>query len=265
MKPSATRSSRSRWAVLVAITALAMLVAAAPARSDYERPGAEIPGYPHFVRRIEPPLAPVIFAPSEPATRAARRLLAVVARVRESLVETRYEHVTKVRARQGVYLWDCSGMAAWMLQRSAPRAHAALGDGRAVARDFHRVIARAPVTRPRSGWQRLASVADGRPGDVIAWLKPQGSTSRNTGHVAFLLEQPVPVPGRDGVWAVRIVDATSFGHQDDTRAPDGGGGYGEGTLLVLADESGLPYAYGWRGTVSQAVMLTSIVFGRLAG
>lgn len=265
MTTSVIRRNRSRWVVLVAVAALVPLARAVPVRSDYERPGAEIPGYPDFVRAIEPPLSPVFFAPSEPATRAARRLLAVVARVRESLVETRYEHVTKVRARQGIYLWDCSGMAAWMLKRSAPRAHAALGDGRAVARDFHRVIARAPAARARSGWQRVASVADARPGDVIAWLKPRESTSRNTGHVAFLLERPTPVPGRDGVWALRIADATSFGHQDDTRAADSGGGFGEGTLLVLADENGQPYAYGWKGTLSQAVLLTSIVFGRVAG
>jgi hypothetical protein len=254
-----------RWTVLVALAAIVLLVRPATGRSDYERPGAEIPGYPEFVRRIEPPLSAPSFESSEPATRAARRLLAVVARVRTSLVETRYQHVTRVRVRQGSYLWDCSGMAAWMLQRSAPRAHASLGSGRAVARDFHRVIARAPVARARGGWQRIDDVAQARPGDVIAWLKPKGSTSRNTGHVAFLLEKPTPVPGRDGVWALRIVDATSFGHQDDTRVPGTGGGFGEGTLLVLADASGQPYAYGWQGTLSQAVMLTSIVFGRLAG
>jgi hypothetical protein len=260
---------RDRWICAVAIAGLAVLtvslVRPIPARGDNQRSSSELPEYPDFVRRIEPPLTAPSFLPSEPATRAARRLLAVVGRVRDSLVQTRYEHVTRVRVRQGMYLWDCSGMAAWMLKRSAPRALLALGSGRPVARDFHRVIGRAPAQRARNGWQRLAHIADARPGDVIAWVKPRGSTSRNTGHVAFLLETPMAVADRDGTWAVRIVDATSFGHQNDTRAPGSGGGYGEGTLLVLTDSDGKPYAYGWHGTLSQAVMLTSIVLGRLAG
>ena len=62
---------------------------------------------------------------------------------------------------------------------------------------------------------------------------------------------------------MRIADATSFGHQNDTRS-DGEGGYGEGTLLVLTNSSGEAIAYGWYGTESDAVLVTEILFGRPA-
>lgn len=247
------------WSLAIAL----LLGAPSRGRGEDELPGTSVEGYPECVRAIEPPRAAVSFASSEPAARAGRRVLTTLAAVRASLRETRYEHVTRVHARRGVYLWDCSGMAAWVLQRAAPRALSALGDGRPVARDFYRAIARAPLNRPRRGWQRLGSIADARPGDVVAWLRPDGWSSPSTGHVAFLVEQPAEVPGHPGAWAVRIADATSFGHQDDSR-PQGSGGYGEGTLLVLTASDGRAIAYGWYGTQSDAVLMTSILFGRLA-
>jgi hypothetical protein len=188
----------------------------------------------------------------------------VLATVRAALRDTRSVHVTRGNARRGSNDWDCSGMAAWVLERAAPHAVAALGNHRAVARDFYRAIARAPIGRARGGWQRVAGIADARPGDVIAWLRPQGWSSPNTGHVAFVLERPLQIPGHPGTWAVRIADATSFGHQNDTRG-DGQGGYGEGTLLVLTNNSGEAIAYGWYGTESDAVLVTQIVFGRPVG
>ena len=52
------------------------------------------------------------------------------------------------------------------------------GRGRPVARDFHDVIAAAPVDRPRDGWLRLTRMQDLRPGDVIAWRRPPTVASR---------------------------------------------------------------------------------------
>lgn len=254
------RSTRARTR---GVLLLSLLAVSALAHADGELPGSEVEGYPQCVRAIEPSRAEVAFVVSKPAARAGARILATLAAVRTSLRETRYEHATRVNAKRGLYLWDCSGMAAWILQRAAPSAIAALGKDRPVARDFYRAIARSPLGRARGGWQRLGGIADARPGDVIAWLRPEGWNSPNTGHVAFLLEQPLEIPGHPGTWAVRIADATSFGHQDDTR-PQGEGGYGEGTLLVLTGANGQAIAYGWYGTESDAVLVTSIVFGRVS-
>ena len=133
-----------------------------------------------------------------------------------------------------------------------------------MARDFYRAITRAPTARPRAGWQRLANIADARAGDVFAWLRPTDWPPRNTGHVGFLLAAPAPVPWLAGAYVVRIADATSVAHQDDTRANDPDGGYGEGTLMLLTDGAGHATAYAWHGTFSGASVQTDIVFGRLS-
>lgn len=126
-------------------------------------------------------------------------------------------------------------------------------------------IDRAPTDGVRKGWTRLASLADARPGDVFAWLRPAHwprRPFRNTGHVGFLLAAPEPVWGMPGAWAVRIADATSVPHQEDTRSWPGEGGYGEGTILFFADDQGRPTHYGWHGTRSGFTAETRIAIGR---
>jgi hypothetical protein len=199
-----------------------------------------------------------------PANDAGTRVLEVIERVRANLRETRYQHTTRVREREGSYGWDCSGMAAWMLKRSAPAALRALGRDRPVARDFYGVIARAPTDRARRGWRRIDHIESVRPGDVFAWLRPADWPRRNTGHVGFVRETPRAVPGLYGAYTVRITDATSVPHQDDTRSYPGDGGFGTGTILFTTDGHGTPTAYGWFGTARLTVVSTSIVFGRLS-
>lgn len=211
---------------------------------------------------VPPRMAPP-FPPSAPASRSASQVLETLGRVRAGVRTTRYQHNTVVRERDGLFAWDCSGMAAWVMARSAPRALATIARERPVARDFHRAITRAPTNRARGGWQRLAHIAEARPGDVFAWLRPSDWPPRNTGHVGFLLAAPVPVPWLPGAYVVRIADATSVAHQDDTRANDADGGYGEGTLMFLTDGAGRATAYAWHGTFSGGAVMTDIVFGRL--
>lgn len=198
-----------------------------------------------------------------PASPAGGRVLQVLAQIRDTLRVTRYQHPTVIRPRAGVYLWDCSGMAAWVLRQAAPVSRRALASPRPVARDFFHAIDRAPTVGVRGGWTRLAGLADARPGDVLAWLRPPDWPRRNTGHVGFLLAAPAPVPGLPGAWALRIADATSIPHQDDTRSWPGEGGYGEGTILLFADAAGQPTHYGWHGTRAGATAETRIVLGRL--
>ena len=203
------------------------------------------------------------FQPGAPAAPAGRRVLDVVGRVRTTLRETRYQHTTDVDERAGRYAWDCSGMAAWILRRAAPRALAAVAAERPVARDFYQVIARAGPAPYRTAWHRLSGVSELRPGDLFAWVRPPKWPSRNTGHVGFVLSRAEPVAVVPQAYALRVVDATSLPHQDDTRAADGAGGFGEGTLLLMTDADGKPTAYGWYGTESRAVIETKIVLGRL--
>ena len=200
----------------------------------------------------------------EPATKAAAKILALRTEVLASLTETTYQHHTVIKPREGVYKWDCSAMGAWFLRKAAPVARKALNKGRPVARDFHRHIARSSTRRTREGWRRLAHIEDVRPGDVFAWVRPPGFPSRNTGHMGFALEPARPVPGLAGAYTLRIFDATSLPHQDDTRERGSGGGIGEGTILFLTDNSGRGTAYGWFGVNSRGVIETDIVFGRVS-
>jgi hypothetical protein len=187
----------------------------------------------------------------------------VLGKIAASLEETEYSHAPYVNEKHGIYRFDCSSMAQWVLRRSAPTAAAAIAwklDGRPLARDFQRRIARAPTAKSRNGWRRIARVSDAQPGDVIAWLKPEEIDSPNTGHVAFIVLSPVLARGYENAYLVRIADSTSLLHDDDTRV--GRSGFGLGTILVVTDpETDAPIAYGWVGLRWRAFE-TSIAIGR---
>lgn len=267
-RPERRGPARAPRAATAVLLGLAVLIAAssAPVRADFVvgiHEGVPWPIVPPPVALPIPRALPRSGVQPPPATARGARVLEVLDRVRSGLRQTRYQPATVVRERDGLYLWDCSGMAAWVLRRAAPHAMRAITRARPVARDFVGVIERAPTARPRGGWQRIERVEDARPGDVFAWRRPRGFPSRNTGHVGFVVEAPIPVPAIPGAWAVRIADSTSWGHEDDTRPSDGVGGFGMGTLVFLTDAAGRGTHYGWAGTRSEGYVVTPIVFGRV--
>ena len=219
---------------------------------------------------IDPP--PVDHVPPAPtfsgqrrtaATEGGEKILALLDRVTARTTRTKYQHRTVVRAQQGVFLWDCSGMVAWILARATPRARRQLYAERPVARTFARAIERAPTDRFAGRWRRIDRIEEARPGDLFAWKRPRGFPSRNTGHVGFVMRQPRPVEGMPQAFAVRILDATSLPHQDDTRVRGGDGGTGEGTIVFLVDDAGRGTHYGWHGTRSPGYIRTPIWIGRI--
>ena len=222
---------------------------------------------PHSVQPLvaEPALEPQRDQPNAtvPATPSAARVLERLARIRSSMTSTRYDHQTRVRERKGIYIWDCSVMVAWVLERASQVARRSLQLDRPLARDLYRAIQRAPVGRARSGWERIAHIEDVRPGDMFAWRRPNDWPPRNTGHSGFALNAPQRMPGFPRAYLVRIADATSIPHQDDTRAPYSGGGSGEGTILFMTDGHGNITHYGWHGAHSQYIVETNVLFGRL--
>jgi len=131
---------------------------------------------------------------------------------------------------------------------------------RPLAADFQRRIGSVGASKERGGWRRVVRVQDAAPGDVIAWVKPKIIESKNTGHVAFVVLPPTPVNGYSDAFLVRVVDATSLLHADDTRRD--GSGFGVGTILLVVDpETGSPRAYGWVGLEWRAFE-TAIAIGR---
>ena len=259
-----------RWLGLAMVCALAVRPAVAEvprSQQRYELGVHEGVPWPIIIAPIDGPLPPAPSwdeAPPAAPTRAARRVMSVIDQIRGSLRESTYQARTTVHAKAGVYHWDCSGMAAWILRRAAPLALRTLDRSRPVARDFAAAIERAPVKRSRRGWQRIANIANVLPGDVFAWRRPRGFPSKNSGHVGFVLDRPLPVPGIPGAWAVRIADSTSSYHQDDSRRSDEDGGFGIGTLVFLTDRDGRATSYGWSGTLSEWYIVTPIVFGRVS-
>lgn len=191
----------------------------------------------------------------------------VIHRIDQRLRTTRYTHVTRVDERAGRYEFDCSGMAAWVLSRAAPAAHAAVmrhnGRGRPVARDYHDVITAAPKSPSRGPWLRVGRMADVRTGDIIAWRKPATVVSQNTGHVAFVVAPPQQLDRAGHRYLVRIADATSIPHGDDTRAERKRTGFGYGTILLYLDEPhGEPTGFGWFGFPKRVDFRTHVAIGR---
>jgi hypothetical protein len=232
---------------------------------------------PRKLRWIAPALAvasALATASPELSARQAEQLhgpeavVAALGEIERGLRSSRYSHTTRVDPGSGLYEFDCSGMAAWVLRRAAPRAHAAVAwrsqTSRPLARDYYGQIAATRAgAAARWGWSRVARVDAAQAGDVIAWLRPKQIRSTNTGHVAFLVAPPRRVPGQPDAYLLRIADASRYRHQDDTRAESGRDGFGIGTILVIADpDSGAPIAYGWVGLRSAWVLAAKIAIGR---
>ncbi len=197
------------------------------------------------------------------ASKAAKRVVKLIGKLRRSVKTTKYQHWNHIRYKDGYYAWDCSGMAMWILRRTAPYALRSLGKRRPQAVDFYKAIVRAPKKGSRRGWRQLRHISHARPGDVFAFPRSSVSRSKTTGHVGFFVEKPWPVPGLKGAWAARILDATRIPHEDDTRARNPEGGFGFGTFMFLLDKDGKTYGYGWHGTRSRGYLPTHVVYGRV--
>ncbi|MGE3675611.1 MAG: hypothetical protein AB7K71_38440 [Polyangiaceae bacterium] len=193
------------------------------------------------------------------------QVMQALGHISETLQDSEYTHGFRVDAEEGVYHFDCSGLVHYILGKASPMARSASFQGvrgRPLARDYYRTIARSPTDAPRAGWQKIEHVADIQPGDLIAWLKPKVLTkSTNTGHVAFAVLPPVAVPDSPGAYLLRVADASSLHHDDDTRV--GRNGFGMGTILLLTDSEGRPIEYGWVG-LKWRTFETRIAIGRVS-
>lgn len=196
----------------------------------------------------------------------SQRILEVMSFIERTSRKTRYRHRTHIDVRRGIYLFDCSAMAGWIMERATPRARRTITGRQArrpIARDFYRAIARVREGKRRGPWYRVPTVAQALPGDVVAWIRPRWFPSKNSGHVAFVVEKPRPNSGPVRGQLLRIADSTRLPHEDDARG-EGRSGFGTGTLLLATDEAGRPTGYGWFGSISQPdwIIPTRIVIGR---
>lgn len=211
----------------------------------------------------------LLFAPSAAEGRDKRgpgRVVEVISTIQKNLQESRYQHGTIVNPARGLYFFDCSGMAQWVLRKSAPMALRALGRPRGrrpLAMDYQRHIARIRPGQKRGPWYRVPDAMSARPGDVVTWVRPPWFPSKSTGHVAFVMSMPQKnTSGIPGV-LLRVADASRYRHEADSRGP-GDTGFGTGILLLPTDPQGQPTGYGWAGslTPSEWIVPTKVAIGR---
>jgi cell wall-associated NlpC family hydrolase len=177
-----------------------------------------------------------------------------------------YSHRTSIDEASGAYHYDCSGFVGYALEGSAPSAFdelRAATSRRPLARDFQQFFASLP-SRRATHWARVARVSELQPGDVVAWLKVPGSTSKNTGHVV-VVHGPVTPEGEDpGSYLVPIADSTALRHgRTDSRFASKATGLGTGTLVLVADPGGAPVAYRWSLEGRSRQLATTFAMGRL--
>src|SRR5208337_4819350 len=98
------------------------------------------------------------------------------------------------------------------------------------------------------------------PGDVIAWLRPDGS--KGTGHVMIVKSSPIVVSNQSNELDVQIIDSTRSHHAFDTRV-NGANGVGTGTISLVLNTTGSPVGFRWRDGQSIRTEYTRIAFGEL--
>ena len=194
-----------------------------------------------------------------PSASASEKILEIVRLIEKKLKTTVYNHQTKVDLAKGRFEFDCSGMVNWILEQAAPTAYSELKSDRPRVAEYVQALKKIPFDKPSPGWRRVQKIADAEPGDVIAWPTPSWYPSDATGHMGVLVAKPEKVSGG---YLLRLADATSYPHGEDTR--EGGTGFGYGTVLISVDpDSGEGTGQGWTGRYSgNTILKTPIYVGR---
>lgn len=190
-------------------------------------------------------------------------LLAEAEREISRMTSSTYSHDTLVDEEKGIYNYDCSGFVGYALFRTDSCAFSVLLHERPNAAQFYYHLVEFTDVPGKGGWMRVATPLELQPGDVIAWLKPDDSDAKSTGHVMVVAGEPERNPLREGEILVQVIDSTTSGHANDTRV-SGSTGLGKGTIGIMTDQSGLPIGYFWRGGESKTRQETEMVFARIA-
>jgi len=206
------------------------------------------------------PLASITLGKTVAAsTTATAQLLEKIRFVDEHLKTSVYNHDTKVDIPKGRFEFDCSGLVNWLLKQVAPTAYAELKSDRPRVLEYAKTLKAIAYDKPSAGWRRIQKIADAEPGDVIAWPTPDWYPSDATGHMGIVYAKPEKVSGG---YLVRIADATSYPHGEDSR--EGGTGFGYGTIFIAVDpDTGEGKGQGWTGRYStNTILKTPIYVGR---
>jgi hypothetical protein len=148
---------------------------------------------------------------------------------------------------------DCSGLLDAVLERAYHLSPAQVSDWldakRPLATQYHAAIA------AEHGFERIATLQDVRPGDILAVKYPPGAKGNDTGHVMIVAGTPhertatAPIEGKTLQWEVPVIDESKSAHgTTDTRHhPDhtSSDGLGRGVLRIYTDRQGHVAGYAW--------------------
>jgi hypothetical protein len=184
----------------------------------------------------------------------------------DNFQHTDYQFAENIDVDRGIYDCDCNGYVGFVLQRAAPGHYGMIpvepDHQRPRAYLYYRFFAgnALPV-----GWQRIASLPDALPGDIIAWEFSQKDIDehKNTGHVFFVAESPIIIDPGLGIYAVRTYDSAQVPHFDDTRG-DGDTGIGSGLINFTVNDAGAPQSFQFGPSPSEDKWVTvPIAIGRV--
>ncbi len=185
-----------------------------------------------------------------PAVSGAMALYAEAQRELAVARHTAYAHTTGVDEAAGRFVFDCSGFVGYALRNAVPDAFAELQAATSVrptSRDFVRFVQSLEARTTPSRWRRVSRVDELQPGDIVAWLRPQGSRARVTGHVMIVAAAPYEYPEGSGEYVLRIIDSSG-----SRRAPLGNTGtarrmtgLGVGRVVLVSGSDGAPVGFRW--------------------
>ncbi|MCC2666662.1 MAG: hypothetical protein K0R24_1789 [Gammaproteobacteria bacterium] len=146
----------------------------------------------------------------------------------------------------GIYILDCSDYVDHLLQAASPSAYSSLvnstGSDKPTSEHYYHFFT-GLTYKPRHYWNKINSVKELQPGDILVFRNQKNSRTGVEGHVMVVMKKPVRT---ENSFIVRVTDSASTGHSQDTRSPHTSG-IGIGTMqLKINPETGHPSAYAWK-------------------
>ncbi len=146
----------------------------------------------------------------------------------------------------GIYILDCSDYVDHLLQAANPSAYSSLvnstGSDKPTSEHYYHFFT-GLTYKPRHYWNKINSVKELQPGDILVFRNQKNSRTGVEGHVMVVMKKPVRT---ENSFIVRVTDSASIGHSQDTRLPHTSG-IGIGTMqLKINPETGHPSAYAWK-------------------
>lgn len=177
---------------------------------------------------------------------------------------TRYNHKSHIDEAKGEYILDCSSFVVLLLKKVSPLALASLTIDKththARAKNFYDFFHSLANKEQKGGWIGIKKMREVEAGDIIAWKYDPSLAKKDTGHVVVVLEKPVNE--EDGLYRIKVMDASKGKHANDTRVR-GTDGVGMGEMWFRVDTSDKPIALHWSDKAKKP-SYHAIAMGRVA-